>query len=255
MKFIRMIEDYFNLIQDLGIIAFLYIGVIIGAFVALLVYDNIGYSARIKRGSRAVIKFYKERGWVDNSNISYFIMKCVRRFPYNIRASFSLYTSSTKHLEEYVSEKYNSFRDYSSRERVIISLYEVIIGIASIVMLVYLFFTKGFVAIYLMLFLLLGIILKKILVSEMLLKEIKAKKYFVRALDLMYNGMFLPNHSEQSQNEQDDAIECGIEADKSEIIKCSQEIKDKITGVVKADEAVKEEKQEEIQELAIDKTH
>lgn len=229
MSSIQIVKDYLDIIKGLGVVAYLYIGVIVGTFLLFIVYDEIGYSARIKRGSKAVIAFYRKRGWVDNSNISLFITRCIRRYPYAVRANFSLYTSSDNHLEQYLNERQNLSREFSARAKVIKTLFDLVIGISGLIALIYLAVVKGFETIYLAPFVVVGYILRNILMSGVLLREISSKNYYLRALDLMYNGIFLPkksvvydNHIEEIANEDEDL----------EVMDATKEIKERINTAV-----------------------
>jgi len=192
---VNTVKDYFNFLIGLDFIAGLYIFSVLFVFAMLLVWDFTGFSGKISRGSRRTIKFFREKGWVDNSNISSFLMKCMRHFPYVLRANFSLFTNSEgKPLTDYVNDRCYVKRDHEVREKTVKYLYDFVMTTGAILSFLHIMITEGFLtATKYLIVVLCFIILRFVLMGTVMVREIIGKKSYFKALDLMANGIFLSN--------------------------------------------------------------
>lgn len=188
------LSGYLNFLFSLGYIAKGYCIAVIITFSLLILSDYFGFSGKILRGSRRTINFFKEKGWVDNSNISAFLIRCVRHFPYILRANFSIFTNSNKPLTDYINDRCYSRRDHYTRERVIRYIFDFVMVSGAIITFINVMDYYGvFYAVKFLITVLIFIVLRYILIGNLMVREIVGKKRYLKALDLMANGIFLNN--------------------------------------------------------------
>lgn len=247
-----IIKDYLIFIKNIGNIALAYLITMLLLFITFVLIDTTGFCARIHKGSRKTIKFFKEKGWIDNSNLQTFLMKCMKKFPYIIRANFSLYSNSDKHLTEFIDEKCYNYRDYSIRERLIKYIYDFVMITGAIITFIDILNAWGlFVAIRTLFTLLGAFVLRYILMGIMMLREILSKKNYYKAIDLMSNGTFLPNKKNDNNSELEAQIDEFLDNVSSNIDNSNAKIKrvSDNTGIII------DKKAAALEDIAIDKTH
>lgn len=262
-------KDYVLFVLEMGVVAKVYAIILIATAVGILLYIQFGYTASIIRGSRRTIRFFNDKGWVDNSNISAFITKCVRWFPFAVRANFSLYNSYRKNIREYINENSFTSRDYAIRERLVKCIYDFVLGAGALLVFIYMAQRYDlFDSLRYLWIVPFGLIARYIIVGLMLYSEVRGRKVFLKAIDLMVNGIFLPVKEHDNNNEQQAECKELIEdtkdskvtidktkavADKLEDIISKTTSKTKVTRISK-DEGIIVDK-ENIKDIAVDKTH
>ncbi|MGI6701128.1 MAG: hypothetical protein ACOX3U_01495 [Christensenellales bacterium] len=194
-ELISTVKDYFNLFISLNTFALSHAMLMAITFIGIIAYDYLSFSGKIIKGSRRTIKFFKQKGWVDNSNVSSFLMKCMRHFPYVLRANFSLYSNNSgRPLTDYINEKCYLRRDRYIREKAVKNIYDFVLVAGAILAVIHIMILDGInEAVSYLVFVLCFVVLRYVLMLFLLVREIYGKKYYFKALDLMTNGIFLSN--------------------------------------------------------------
>ena len=199
INLIHEVKDFILYLIYLGYSAWGYAIIVIGLFLAIMIYNYIGYTAKIIRGSKKISKFFMAKGWIDNSNLSMFLMKCIKHYPYVLRASFLLFTSQDKPLTDFINDKSFNSRDYAIREKAIKYIYDSVVFIGALLSFVSLFKAWGIfeASKVIGLLVIVAIICRYIIMGSILIREIAAKKLFIKAVDLMANGIFIVDKSNE----------------------------------------------------------
>lgn len=241
---LSLIKEYLLFICSLGTLAKFTTSLLVLNFITLLILDISGYSARIIRGSRSTIRFFRDKGWVDNSNVSSFINKCLRRFPYIIRANYNLYSASDKPLTDYIGVRHYNERDYALREKTIKYLYDFVLITVAVITIIHIMNVWNiFIVFRYLTVILFAILLRYILMGSMMYREIKAKKLYLSAVDLMANGIFL------NKVKMDDDIS-SVEY----LENCAAD-NIKIERISESEGIIIDSNKPEVLDIAVDKTH
>lgn len=192
-SFFEPYEYYFMSFSDFGCVVWLFPFVVIGMYIAILTYSLFSYHSRIIDGSKSVIKFIRKNGWVDNSNINRFLLKCIKKYPMTVRSCFSIFLNSNDEIENYINANQIDAKDLKAREKLCLIIFDltVIIYSAFVVVDLFLNFELSFVLCFVAGMVVFTLILRLLLQAYFMYIGIKSKKVYYKALDCLYNGIFL----------------------------------------------------------------
>lgn len=209
MQLFHILKDYFYSIYQAGFAAIAYAVLLPLTFILILTAALTGYAGKLLRGSAQTLRFFREKAWVDNSNFSQFVRKCVRRFPYSIRVNFNLYANSERPLTDFFINKFP--KDYALRERAYKYIYDLVVFGGGIAAFIHIINVAEFSdALNFLLLPLAGLTLRYALSLALLIIEMRCRRLYLKTVDVMNNGIFLIRSKDEAPEE------TGIEEDDEE---------------------------------------
>jgi hypothetical protein len=123
----------------------------------------------------------------------------VKRYPYNLRVNFNLYANSERPLTDFFLNKFP--KDYYLREKAYKNVYDIVVFGGGILVFYHIMNEAGLRNLIDFMFLpLFGLVLRYILSFLLIGIEGRCRKVYLRAMDVMNNGIFLVRKPEKGED-------------------------------------------------------